>query len=53
MFTFVQKRRWYFLFSGILLLIGIVAMIYSSATIGRPLRMSIDFHGRLATGGAL
>ena len=29
MFTFVQKRRWYFLFSGILLLIGIVAMIYS------------------------
>ncbi len=48
MFTFVQKRRWYFLFSGILLLIGIVAMIYSSATIGSPLRTSIDF-----TGGSL
>jgi preprotein translocase SecF subunit len=48
MFTFVQKRRWYFLFSAILLLVGILAMIYSWATIGRPLRVSIDF-----TGGSL
>jgi len=48
MFNFVQKRRWYFMASAILLLAGIVAMIFSAATTGRPLRLSIDF-----TGGSL
>jgi len=45
MFTLVQKRRWYFLISAILIIPGIVAMIYSTVTIGSPLRLSIDFSG--------
>jgi preprotein translocase subunit SecF len=48
MFRFVQNRRWYFLISAVLLLAGIVAMIYSTATSGLPLHVSIDF-----TGGSL
>lgn len=48
MFTLIQKRRWYFLISALLIVPGLVAMIYSTATLGAPLRMSIDF-----TGGSL
>jgi preprotein translocase subunit SecF len=48
MFTLIQKRRWYFLISALLIVPGLVAMIYSTATIGAPLRLSIDF-----TGGSL
>ncbi|NLD43155.1 MAG: protein translocase subunit SecF [Chloroflexi bacterium] len=45
MYNLVQKRRWYFGFSGILLVLGIAAMIYSTIVIGSPLRLSIDFVG--------
>lgn len=48
MFTLVQKRRWYFLISALLIVPGLVAMISSTATLGTPLRLSIDF-----TGGSL
>ncbi|NDJ52740.1 MAG: protein translocase subunit SecF [Chloroflexi bacterium] len=45
MFNLVQQRRYYFIFSGIVLLIGIGAMIYSTVTFGSPVRLSIDFRG--------
>ena len=48
MFTLIQKRRWYFLISALLIVPGLVAMIYSALTVGAPLRLSIDF-----TGGSL
>lgn len=48
MFTFVQKRRWFFLFSAILLSSGVIAMIVSAAMTGAPLHLSVDF-----TGGSL
>jgi len=48
MFNLVQKRRWYFLISAILIIPGIVAMIYSTIALGSPVRLGIDF-----TGGSL
>lgn len=48
MFDIVGKRYWYFALSAVLILLGIAAMIYSTVTIGTPLRLSIDF-----TSGAL
>ena len=48
MFTFVQKRRWFFLFSAVLLSAGVIAMIVSAAATGAPLHLSVDF-----TGGSL
>lgn len=48
MFTLIQKRPWYFMLSATLIALSIIAMIVSTATIGTPLRLSIDF-----TGGSL
>ncbi len=48
MFDLVGKRRWYFLISGILIFLGIAAMVYSTITYGTPVRLSVDF-----TGGSL
>ena len=48
MFNIVEKRRWYFIGSGIVILLGIVAMLMSQAHFGTPARLSIDF-----TGGSL
>jgi preprotein translocase subunit SecF len=48
MFNIVEKRHWFFLLSAVIIIPGLVAIIYSSATIGAPLKLSIDF-----TGGAL
>lgn len=45
MFSLVQKRRWYFVISAILILPGIVAMIYSTISLGSPFRLSVDFTG--------
>ncbi|HIP96197.1 MAG TPA: protein translocase subunit SecF, partial [Anaerolineae bacterium] len=42
------KRRWYFLISGAVILLGIAAMVYSTITYGTPVRLSVDF-----TGGSL
>jgi preprotein translocase SecF subunit len=45
MFQLVQRRRWYFIFSGTLISIGLIIMIYSWATTGSPFVLSIDFQG--------
>lgn len=43
MFELVQKRRWYFTISGVLVGLGLIAMIYSTIAIGSPVPLSIDF----------
>jgi len=45
MFNIVQKRRWYFIFSGILIALSLLAMGVSFARFGQPLRIGIDFTG--------
>jgi preprotein translocase SecF subunit len=45
MYDIVGKRKWYFLFSSLLIVPGIIAMIISTLTIGTPLRLGIDFTG--------
>lgn len=45
MIDIVGKRRWYFLVSGILILVGIISMIVSQAQLGAPLRLGTDFTG--------
>ncbi|NLD73743.1 MAG: protein translocase subunit SecF [Chloroflexi bacterium] len=45
MFNLVQKRRWYFTISAVLLAISLISMVYSTFTIGSPLRLGIDFVG--------
>ncbi|MGD8625419.1 MAG: protein translocase subunit SecF [Anaerolineae bacterium] len=48
MFNIVEKRHWYFLLSTLIIAPGLVAMIYSIAVFGSPIKLGIDF-----TGGAL
>jgi len=45
MFNLVQKRRWYFLISGVIILIGVLTMIYSVVTLETrtPFPLSVDF----------
>ncbi len=47
MFNIVQRRRWFFLFSGVVIIAGLIAMGISVATYPEhsPLRLSIDFLG--------
>ncbi|MCP4540218.1 MAG: protein translocase subunit SecF [Chloroflexi bacterium] len=45
MFNIVEKRRWYFFFSAILLALSIGAMIVSITQFGQPMRLGIDFTG--------
>ena len=45
MFNIVEKRRWYFIFSGILIALSLVAMGVSYMRYGQPLRIGIDFTG--------
>ncbi len=45
MFNLVQKRRWFFLFSALIIIPGIVIMIYSVSETGAPFRLSVDFVG--------
>lgn len=45
MFNLVEKRRWYFLLSAVVIVSGLLIMLYSWATIGSPFRLSIDFVG--------
>ncbi|MEA3338182.1 MAG: protein translocase subunit SecF [Chloroflexota bacterium] len=45
MYNIVQHRKWYYLFSGILILISLLAMGYSWVTTSSPLQLSIDFTG--------
>jgi preprotein translocase SecF subunit len=41
----VERRRWYFGFSGILIALSVAAMVVSFAIYGQPLRIGIDFTG--------
>ena len=43
MFTIVQRRKVYFLLSGILIGIGLIAMIASWITSGSPFQVGVDF----------
>jgi preprotein translocase SecF subunit len=43
MYNIVQKRRWYYLFSTLVIIPGIVAMIYSTIEYGTPVRLGVDF----------
>lgn len=45
MFTFVQKRRYFFLFSAFLIIPGLIIMLYSLFTTGSLFRLSNDFVG--------
>jgi preprotein translocase subunit SecF len=45
MIDFVGRKRWFFLISWILVVIGIVALIISQIQLGAPLRLGIDFTG--------
>ena len=45
MFQFVEKRRWYFLLSSIIILVGLIIMGYSMITTGSPFKVGIDFTG--------
>jgi preprotein translocase SecF subunit len=44
-FQLVEKRRWYFLFSGLVILLGLSVMLYSTITTGAPFKMGVDFTG--------
>ncbi len=47
MFNIVQRRKWFFLFSGVLILAGLIAVGISIGTYPEhsPVRLSIDFIG--------
>ena len=45
MFNIVQKRRWFFSLSALVILPGLAVMIYSTLSTGAPFRLSIDFLG--------
>lgn len=45
MFNIVEKRRWFFLLSALVIVPGIAIMIFSTVTTGAPFRLSIDFLG--------
>ncbi len=45
MFSLVQKRRWYYLFSSAIIIPGIIIMIYSLVTTGSLFRLSNQFLG--------
>lgn len=45
MFNIVEKRRWFFLLSAIVIVPGLIVMILSTVTTGAPFRLSIDFLG--------
>jgi preprotein translocase SecF subunit len=43
MFNIVEKRRWYFMISLLVIVPGIAAMIYSTIEYGTPVRLGVDF----------
>jgi preprotein translocase SecF subunit len=45
MFNIVEKRHWYFLISALIIIPGLIAVIYSFAVFGAPMRLGIDFTG--------
>jgi preprotein translocase subunit SecF len=45
MIDFIGKKRWFFLISLILVVIGIVSLVISQIQLGAPLQLGIDFTG--------
>ena len=45
MIDFVGKKRWFFLISWILVVIGIISLVISQIQLGAPLQLGIDFTG--------
>lgn len=45
MFKLVERRGLYFIFSGVLLMVGIATLIFSTINTGSPLQLGIDFAG--------
>jgi preprotein translocase SecF subunit len=45
MYDIVGKRRWFFILSSILILLGVGAMVYSMIQFGSPMRIGVDFTG--------
>ncbi len=45
MIDFVGQKRWFFLISWILIIVGIAALIISQKQLGTPLRLGTDFAG--------
>jgi len=45
MFNIVEKRRWYFFFSAVLIALSIAAMVISTIQFRQPMRLGIDFTG--------
>ncbi len=45
MFSIVQKRLWYYIFSLSIIIPGILVIGYSIINTGQPFRLSIDFEG--------
>ena len=45
MFDIAGKRKWYFLTSGLVIGMGLLAMVYSTIAFGSPVRLSEDFRG--------
>ena len=45
MFNIVQKRRWFFILSALVIVPGILIMGFSTLSTGSPFRLSIDFLG--------
>ncbi|MCG2769431.1 MAG: protein translocase subunit SecF [Chloroflexota bacterium] len=45
MFDIIGKRKWFLLISVLLIVPGLMAMIISTAQVGTPVRLSIDFTG--------
>jgi preprotein translocase SecF subunit len=44
-YQLVEKRRIFFLFSGTITALGVILMIYSTITTGKPIQLGIDFTG--------
>jgi len=45
MYDIIKHRRWYYIFSTLIIIPGLLIMLYSMLTIGTPFRLSIDFTG--------
>ena len=45
MFNFAENRRYYFIFSGVLMALSALAMIVSFISVGAPFTLGVDFRG--------
>jgi preprotein translocase SecF subunit len=45
MFNFAERRKLYYLFSAMVIIPGLIAMVYSTFKYNSPVRLSIDFTG--------